>query len=67
MYSEKSPMDMRTPPLKIKIMLESNPLKSEILVGRLGVYSLAWQSDCPSAGRPTERERDVPGSAQGLQ
>ena len=26
------PMDMRIPPLKIKILLESNPLKSRILV-----------------------------------
>ena len=30
-------MDMRTPPLYIKIMLESNPPKSTMLVGRLGV------------------------------
>ena len=30
-------MDMRIPPLKIKIMLESNPLKSRILVQRLAV------------------------------
>ena len=28
---------MRVPPLKIKIMLESNALKSTMLVGRLGV------------------------------
>ena len=28
-------MDMRIPPLKIKILLESNPLKSRILVRRL--------------------------------
>ena len=27
-------MDMRIPPLKIKILLESNPLKSRILVRR---------------------------------
>ena len=30
-------MDMRIPPLEIKIMLEWNPLKSTMLVGRLGV------------------------------
>ena len=30
-------MDMRIPPLKIKILLESNPLKSRILVRRLAV------------------------------
>ena len=33
----KSPMDMRIPPLSIKIMLESDPLKSRILVRRLAV------------------------------
>ena len=31
-------MDMRIPPLDFKIMLESNPLKSTMLVGRLGVF-----------------------------
>ena len=31
---------MRIPPLKIKIVLESNPLKSTILVGGLGVAIL---------------------------
>ena len=30
-------MDMRIPPLKLNIMLESNPLKSTMLVGRLAV------------------------------
>ena len=30
-------MDMRFPPLDIKIMLEANPLKSRILVWRLAV------------------------------
>ena len=30
-------MDMRIPPLKLKIMLESNPLKSRILIQRLAV------------------------------
>ena len=30
-------MGLRIPPLEIKIMLESNPLKSIMLVGRLGV------------------------------
>ena len=35
--SGKSPMDMRIPPLTIKIMLESNPLKPAMLVGRSGV------------------------------
>ena len=32
-------MDMRVPPLKIKIMLESNPLNSRILVRRLAVQA----------------------------
>ena len=35
--SGEIPMDMRIPPLKIQIMLESNPLKSRILVRRLAV------------------------------
>ena len=30
-------MDMRIPPLKIEILLESNPLKSRILVRRLAI------------------------------
>ena len=30
-------MDMRVPPLRIKIMFESNPLESTTLVRRLGV------------------------------
>ena len=34
-------MDMRTPPLEIKILLELNPLKSRILVRRLGVAQAA--------------------------
>ena len=35
-------MDMRIPPLNIQIALESNPLKSTMLVGRLGVSSAAY-------------------------
>ena len=31
-------MGMKIPPLKIKILLDSNPLKSRILVWRLAVY-----------------------------
>ena len=38
----KFPMDMRIPPLTIKIMLEANPLKSGILVRRLA----AGPADC---------------------
>ena len=33
-------MDMRIPPLRIKIMLESNPLKSIVLVRRLAVFEI---------------------------
>ena len=33
----KLPMDMRIPLLELKILLESNPLKSRILVRRLAV------------------------------
>ena len=35
--SGKSAMRLRIPPLRIKIMLESNPLKSTMSVGGLGV------------------------------
>ena len=35
--SGKSPMDMRIPSFRIKIMFESNPLKSIMFVGRLAV------------------------------
>ena len=35
--SGKSPVDMRMKPLKLKIMFESNPLKSRILVRRSAV------------------------------
>ena len=35
--SGRFPVDMRIPPLKMKIMFESNPLNSTMLVGRLGV------------------------------
>ena len=34
------PMDMRIPPLEIKILLESNPLKSRSLVRRLAVSEI---------------------------
>ena len=32
-------MDLGIPPLLIKIVLESDPLKSTMLIGRLGVTS----------------------------
>ena len=37
--SGKSSMGLEIPPLSIKMMLESNPLKSTMLGGRLGVVS----------------------------
>ena len=39
-FRGKSPMDMRCPPLKLEILLESNPLKSRILVRRLAASRL---------------------------
>ena len=51
--SGKSPMDMKTPPLKIKMMLESNPPKPTMLVGRLGVEDSRRQA----AGRRRLRGR----------
>ena len=38
--SRKSSVDLGIPPLRIKILLESNPLKSRILVRRLAVRCL---------------------------
>ena len=35
-------MDMRIPPLKLKILLESNPLKSRILVSTEIGHNLQW-------------------------
>ena len=49
--SGKSPINMRIPPLEIKIMLESNPLKSTMLVGTMLVGTMLvgtmWQSNNP--------------------
>ena len=44
-------MGLGIPPLRIKIMLKSNPLKSTMLVGGLAVLqtSLSWMMD-PRAG-----------------
>ena len=38
--SGEFPADMRIPPLEIKILLESNPLKSRIFVRRLAVHTV---------------------------
>ena len=63
-------MDIRIPPLKTKIMLESNPLKSRILVRRLAVVLLSlvcWRlviTTVPST--PMQfRLRDGPGDEHG--
>ena len=39
------PMDMRFPPLRIRIMPESNPPKSRVLVRRLAIERLAASKD----------------------
>ena len=41
--SGKSPLDMRVPLLQIRILLESNPMESRILVRRLAVQGLTHQ------------------------
>ena len=45
-FCGKLSMDIRIPPLNIKIMLESNPLKSRILVRRLGVRATVSRRAC---------------------
>ena len=61
-------MDVRIPPLKIKILLESNPPKSRILVGRLAVSRRRRPPRRPprSHGTPSETAPPVP-VAQGRQ
>ena len=54
-------MDIEIPPLELKIMLESNPLKSRILARRLAVSTLSRLAATPkpdvrAAGKP-ERPR----------
>ena len=44
-------MGLEIPPLEIKIMLESNPLKPTMLVGRLGV-----RRKRPASGARTDGE-----------
>ena len=36
-------MDMGLPSLKLKVMLESNPLKARILVRRLAVFYMSYR------------------------
>ena len=59
--SGKPPMDMRIPPLELKILIESSPPKSRILVRRLAVFrmhlirSRGWQEGIGK--EPDEKER----------
>ena len=55
--SEKSPMDMSIPPLRIKIMLESNPLKSIMLVRKLAtlfIHMCGWGAGSHGGPLPEE-------------
>ena len=49
--SVKLPMAMRIPPLKHNIMLESNPLRSTILVGRLAIQVWSLRSEICLSGK----------------
>ena len=54
--SGKSPVDIRIPPLRIKIMLESNPLQSIVLIRRLAVHEVApWREVNDAAQGPQPR------------
>ena len=55
-------MDMRIPPLKFKIMLESSPLKSRVLVRGLAVLAAGSvipppPSAAAGAGAPSAKRR----------
>ena len=52
--SEKFPTGLGVPPLKIKTMLELNPLKSRILVQRLAVLRPAGRGQRVEAARSDE-------------
>ena len=61
-------MDMRIPPLKIKILLESNPLKSRILVQRSAVRVPSLPSttrEVGGSGDWGERREDGEGKRAG--
>ena len=58
-------MGLGIPPLETKIMLESNPLKSRILVGRLAVTERALggrEGKCRESGLDSRALRDFPGT-----
>ena len=59
-HSGEFPMDLTVPPLESKIMLESNPLKSRILVGRLAVNKAKGPKDQRTNG-PHEPGTEGPG------
>ena len=48
--SRHFPMDMRIPPLNIKILLESNPLKPGILIRRLAIMARGGAIFCEGVG-----------------
>ena len=50
---------MRIPPLNIKILLESNPLKSRILVGRLAVCFFSPIAASGQPGKPVSHARII--------
>ena len=52
-------MDMIIPPLTIKIMLESDPLKSTILVRRLAVTGAFLHGGLPSGRAARESKKQL--------
>ena len=52
-------MDMRIPPLNIKILLESNPLESRILVRRLAVHARAARRGLAGSLQARARRRQL--------
>ena len=57
--SGKSPMNLGIPPLRIKIMLESNPPKPTMLVGGLGVRPCPYTSEDAARVRRCPKTRKV--------
>ena len=52
-------MDMRIPPLTSKILLESNPLKSKVLVRRLAAHMDVMSVVPPKLARATWQPRNA--------
>ena len=57
--SRKFPMGLRIPPLRIKILLESKPLKSSILVRRLAIVPVSYRRGPPSSSELDSELTDV--------